>query len=211
MVAENDANLAMIGEQWQGSARDRANAVLLDVCENGFGAGLIVNGALVRGSNGFAGEMTSVDLLSGMGPAGGAAAQDRAARGRGPPRVGGPRGAGRGDPANVTTDMVLKAGDAVSARVIDEVGAIVARPIAMLATLLDPELVVICGLPADAAARLMLPAIETQTAALYRRLAAPLPSWPWPSSAAGRRCWARSGALWSRWRALFGTSPFPSA
>ncbi|WP_157518513.1 ROK family protein [Herbidospora mongoliensis] len=211
MVAENDANLAMIGEQWQGSARDRANAVLLDVCENGFGAGLIVNGALVRGSNGFAGEMTSVDLLSGMGPAGGVlrkAAQLGAAALHESTALAELAG---GDPANVTTDMIFKAGDAVSARVIDEVGAIVARPIAMLATLLDPELVVICGLPADAAARLM-PAIETQTAALYRRLAAPAPE------LALAELGGRATVLGAIRRAvvevesrLFGVSPFPAA
>lgn len=71
VVAENDANLAMIGEHWQGAAQGLADVVLLDVCEYGFGAGLIVNGRLVRGSSGLAGEMTAVDLLSGMGPAGG--------------------------------------------------------------------------------------------------------------------------------------------
>ncbi|GII57757.1 transcriptional regulator [Planotetraspora thailandica] len=181
VVAENDANLAMIGEQWQGAARKYDNAVLLDVCENGFGAGLIVNGRLVRGSKGLAGEMTSVDLLSGMGPAGGVMnkmAQLGADEVRDPAdREGVLHDLAHGDPGQVTPDVVFAAldrGDPAARRIADEVGGIVARPIAMLATLLDPELVVVCGLSAEAADRLM-PPIEEQTLDLYRRLAAPPP------------------------------------
>ncbi|GAA4556896.1 ROK family transcriptional regulator [Planotetraspora kaengkrachanensis] len=187
VVAENDANLAMIGEQWQGAAHHHDNAVLLDVCEHGFGAGLIVNGRLVRGSSGLAGEMTSVDLLSGMGPAGGVArkvaqlgaeaVRDASGTGPSPAQTGALFDLAHGDPEQVTDEMVFAAldvGDPAARRIADQVGAIVARPIAMLATLLDPELVVICGLSAEAADRLM-PPIEEQTLELYRRLAAPPP------------------------------------
>ncbi|GAA4585496.1 ROK family protein [Planotetraspora phitsanulokensis] len=190
VVAENDANLAMIGEQWQGAADHHDNAVLLDVCENGFGAGLIVNGRLVRGSNGLAGEMTSVDLLSGMGPDGGVArkvaqlgaeavrdARDASGAGPSPAETGALFDLAHGDPEQVTDEMVFAAldvDDPAAKRIADQVGAIVARPIAMLATLLDPELVVICGFSAEAADRLM-PSIEEQTLELYRRLAAPPP------------------------------------
>ena len=216
VVAENDANLAMIGEHWQGAAKGLENVVLLDVCENGFGAGLIVNGRLVRGSNGIAGEMTAVDLLSGMGPAGGipgkaarlgaeavrAAAPGAAGLGAAgtlgalaaadgvtaddDPAVPGAAGCdcrrlaelAAGDPDRVTADMVFAAfddGDPAARRIVDRLGAIVARPVAMLATLLDPELVVICGLSPRTAERLM-PTIEDRTIDLYRRqLAAPAP------------------------------------
>ncbi|GLW08138.1 transcriptional regulator [Microtetraspora sp. NBRC 13810] len=182
VVAENDANLAMIGEQWQGAARDHDNVVLLDVCENGFGAGLIVNGRLVRGSSGLAGEMTSVGLLSEMGPVGGVTSKAaqlgaEAVRDAGTGPAGSLAGLAGGDPGRVTAGMVfaaLEAGDPAAERVAGQVGAIVARPIAMLATLLDPELVVVCGLPADIADPLMA-RIEDQTLELYRRLAAPPP------------------------------------
>ncbi|MFC4029955.1 ROK family protein [Streptomyces polygonati] len=191
VVAENDANLAMIGEHWQGAARGLENAVLLDVCENGFGAGLIVNGRLVHGSNGVAGEMTALNLLAGMGPAGGVAR--KAARlgaeavGRARATASAASGAADdrrlvrladGDPDRVTTEMVFAAcdaGDPVARRIVDRLGSIVARPVAMLATFLDPELVVICGLSAEVAERLM-PAIEERTLELYdRRFAAPAP------------------------------------
>lgn len=198
VVAENDANLAMIGEHWQGAARGLQNAVLLDVCENGFGAGLIVNGRLVRGSNGVAGEMTAVNLLAGMGPPGGVmrkAAQLGAEAVR--EAVGGATatadasadtsavpGPGRlvelaaGEAEQVTADMVFAAydaGDPVARRIVDRLGSIVARPVAMLATILDPELVVICGLPAATAARLM-PVLDERTLDLCeRQLGAPAP------------------------------------
>lgn len=220
VVAENDANLAMIGEHWQGAARGLRNAVLLDVCDNGFGAGLIVNGRLVRGSSGVAGEMTAVNLLAGMGPAGGvsrkaaqlgaqalvAAARASASPGAGaaadtggtpgsgsaatagggtdpgataaPAKDGELAGLAGGDPARVTADMVFEAadaGDPVARGIVGRLGEIVARPVAMLATFLDPELVVICGLSAATAERLM-PAIQAGTRELYRReLAVPAP------------------------------------
>ncbi|WP_433889135.1 ROK family protein [Streptomyces sp. CA-111067] len=219
VVAENDANLAMMAEHWQGAAQGLEDAVLLDVCENGFGAGLIVNGRLVRGSNGIAGEMTAVDLLSGMGPVGGVpgkaarlGAEAVRAAGAGEPAVraassggqalaAGPDGenaedagtagtaatagaGGRlaelagGDPDRVTAEMVFAAfdeGDPAARQIVDRLGAIVARPVAMLATLLDPELVVVCGLSVHTAQRLM-PILEEQTVELFRRqLAAPAP------------------------------------
>jgi predicted NBD/HSP70 family sugar kinase len=66
-------------------------------------------------------------------------------------------------------------GDPVARQIVDRLGAIVARPVAMLATLLDPELVVVCGLSALTAQRLM-PTLEEQTVDLFRRqLAAPAP------------------------------------
>ncbi|WP_327292283.1 ROK family transcriptional regulator [Streptomyces sp. NBC_01198] len=189
VVAENDANLAMIGEHWQGAARGLRNAVLLDVCENGFGAGLIVNGRLVRGSKGVAGEMTAVSLLADMGPPGGVtrkAAQLGAEAVRlGAEAAGGATaGPGRlvemaaGRPEAVTADMVFAAydaGDPVASRIVDRLGSIVARPVAMVATFLDPELVVICGLPAATSARLM-PAIGEHTRDLCeRQLGTPAP------------------------------------
>ncbi|GAB1819404.1 ROK family protein [Herbidospora sp. RD11066] len=54
---ENEANLAALGELWFGAGR----ADFLYVSgEIGIGAGLVVNGALFRGSRGFAGELGHV-------------------------------------------------------------------------------------------------------------------------------------------------------
>ncbi|MBV8474745.1 MAG: ROK family transcriptional regulator, partial [Hyphomicrobiales bacterium] len=54
VAVENDVNLAVLGEAWQGSARDCRNAAFLSL-GTGVGLGLIVNGTLVRGAAGAAG------------------------------------------------------------------------------------------------------------------------------------------------------------
>ena len=64
---ENDVNLAVLGEAWQGCARDCRNAAFLAL-GTGVGLGLIVNGKLVRGATGAAGEIAylpiGADLVS---------------------------------------------------------------------------------------------------------------------------------------------------
>ena len=56
IVIENDANVALWGEYRYGAARDGESAVLFTV-GTGIGGGIVINGELVRGSHGFAGEM----------------------------------------------------------------------------------------------------------------------------------------------------------
>lgn len=53
---ENDVNLALLGEIWHGCAQGVANVALLTL-GSGVGLGLSVDGHLVRGSNGAAGEI----------------------------------------------------------------------------------------------------------------------------------------------------------
>ncbi len=53
---ENDVNLAVLGEHWAGAGQGIDNLAYVSL-GTGIGAGLIVNGALLRGSRGFAGEL----------------------------------------------------------------------------------------------------------------------------------------------------------
>lgn len=63
---ENDANLAALAERSLGAGRGaRSFAVLLS--GERFGAGIVVDGALVRGSHGGAGEMRLLDYVAGVG------------------------------------------------------------------------------------------------------------------------------------------------
>lgn len=63
---ENDANLAALAERALGAGRDvRSFAALLS--GERFGAGIVVNGALLRGSYGGAGEMRLLDYVAGVG------------------------------------------------------------------------------------------------------------------------------------------------
>ena len=58
---ENDANLAVVGEAWRGVARGRGNVVFFLLGAR-IGAGLLVDGRLVRGHGGGAGELGFLDL-----------------------------------------------------------------------------------------------------------------------------------------------------
>jgi predicted NBD/HSP70 family sugar kinase len=56
VAIENDINLALLGEIWHGCAQSVANVAFLAL-GTGVGLGLYVNGQLVRGENGAAGEI----------------------------------------------------------------------------------------------------------------------------------------------------------
>lgn len=56
VVLENDANAAALGERWKGASRDVRNSVHVTL-GTGVGGGLIIDGALVRGIDGTAGEI----------------------------------------------------------------------------------------------------------------------------------------------------------
>lgn len=56
VMLENDVNLAVLGEHWLGAGRGIENLAFIAL-GTGIGAGLIVNGALMRGATGAAGEL----------------------------------------------------------------------------------------------------------------------------------------------------------
>lgn len=64
VVAENDANCALLGEAFAGAARGLRDVVMLTL-GTGVGSGLLVEGRLVRGANGAAGEGGHVPLYAG--------------------------------------------------------------------------------------------------------------------------------------------------
>lgn len=56
ILVENDANLAALGEMWQGAGRGRQNLVMFTV-GTGVGGGIITGGQIVSGAAGAAGEV----------------------------------------------------------------------------------------------------------------------------------------------------------
>jgi predicted NBD/HSP70 family sugar kinase len=56
VMLENDVNLAVLGEQWLGAGQGIDHLAYIAL-GTGIGAGLIVNGALLRGASGAAGEL----------------------------------------------------------------------------------------------------------------------------------------------------------
>jgi len=61
VVIENDANMAAIGEHWRGVARGVNNFVFIAL-GTGIGAGVFVDGKLVRGRTGSAGELFRMNV-----------------------------------------------------------------------------------------------------------------------------------------------------
>jgi predicted NBD/HSP70 family sugar kinase len=66
-LVENDVNLAALGEYWKGAGRQVQQHMVFVSVGTGIGAGIIVNGELLRGASGAAGEVayfiTDVDVL----------------------------------------------------------------------------------------------------------------------------------------------------
>ncbi|OIH94448.1 ROK family protein [Curtobacterium sp. MCBA15_001] len=147
IVVENDANLAAVAER--DVRADRSFAALL--AGERFGTGLVVDGRLLRGAHGGAGEMRVLGMVEGVGSADGLgktakALVERAAQeGRiasGTPLATAVR-AGRTDAAAVFA--AARSGDPVAQQVVDQLGDRLARVCIVLASLLDIDRVVVAG------------------------------------------------------------------
>ncbi|MEU8224820.1 ROK family protein [Kribbella sp. NPDC048915] len=166
VLLENDANLATLGEHWRGDARNVDDLVVLLAGER-FGSGLMDSGRLLHGSRGGAGEMVFLKLVEGVGDTHGIA---RFAREKGAAAIAdeGVETSLRelvGD-SEVTAEQVFRAaadGDKVAEEILHEIADRTARVVATLGTLFNPELVVLGGAVAEAAAAL-LPDLESRLA-----------------------------------------------
>ncbi len=145
-LVDNDANLALLAERWTGAAADVADAVLVLAGER-LGAGICTAGRIARGHRGRAGELGFLHLVDGVG--------DTAAIGN-LTRRWGTAALGRPVRAEDVTEAA-RGGDRRAAAVLDDVARRTARVLAVLATLLDPEVIVIGGGAAGAADVLLTP------------------------------------------------------
>lgn len=69
VILENDANAAALGEKWMGAGRDVDDLVLLTL-GTGVGGGIIFGGRVIRGSQGMAGELGHISIVSNGNPCG---------------------------------------------------------------------------------------------------------------------------------------------
>lgn len=69
VILENDANAAALGEKWMGAGRDVDDMVLLTL-GTGVGGGIISGGRVLRGSQGMAGELGHIPIVSNGNPCG---------------------------------------------------------------------------------------------------------------------------------------------
>ncbi len=172
VVVDNDATCATVGEWTYGAARGVADAVVITL-GTGIGGGLIVGGQVVRGANGFAGEIGHmvVDPAGPACPCGKRGCWERYASGSGLGRMAGEAAqAGRldllvrrvgGDPEAVRGEDVTaaaRAGDPGAGAVMAELGWWLALGLANVVALLDPALLVLGGGLVEAGPVLLEPA-----------------------------------------------------
>ncbi|GAA2108060.1 ROK family protein [Microlunatus panaciterrae] len=163
VLMDNDANLAAVAERWRGVAGGVDHLAVVLAGER-LGAGLIDSGRILRGHTGAAGEMGFLSMIDGVQGAEGLALLARSwgvealtsgADGELRSRTG-------GDTQAVTAELVFaaaRAGDRAALDILDRIATRLARVIATLASLLNPELVVLAGAVADASAAI-LPLVE---------------------------------------------------
>lgn len=142
VLVENDANLCALAEHRMGEAQG-LDHVLYVRLTHGVGAGLIVAGQLVRGAGGSAGEFghISLDERGQVCRCGNRGCLETLA---GPPSL--VSMVPSGGPVTVR-DLIAgaHAGDPGSRRIVAEAGAALGRGLAIMATVLNPQLVVVGG------------------------------------------------------------------
>jgi glucokinase len=159
VVVDNDGNCAVRAERASGAAAGFDDVVLVTL-GTGIGAGLVVGGQVVRGSNGMAGEPghTTVDPNGPPCPCGRRGCWERYASGAGlarlardaadAGRLSGVLAAVGGDVAAIHGEEVVaaaRAGDAEARSVLDDFAWWTALGVANLIAVLDPEVVVLGG------------------------------------------------------------------
>jgi len=147
VVVENDANLAALAER--PSSGDASFAALLS--GERFGAGIVVDGVLLRGARGGAGEMRVLDLVDGVQSSDGIGATARVLVAEAAERIG-PASLLAGPDGSERLFDAVAAGDPVALDVVDRLGDRLARVCVLLASLLDIDRVVVAGAIAEVAA-----------------------------------------------------------
>ena len=171
---DNDATCAAAAEWKVGAARGASDVVLVTL-GTGIGGGIIASGALVRGANGFTGEIGHmvIDPDGPPCPCGRRGCWERYASGSGLARLAREAVEAKrlrrvvelagGDPMDVRGEHVhdaAAAGDEEALRVVDEFGHWVALGLSNLTNVLDPEILVLGGGLAGSA-DLFLPPIRS--------------------------------------------------
>jgi glucokinase len=159
VVVDNDATCAMVGEWAYGAAAGTSDALMITL-GTGIGGGIVTDGRVMRGTNGFAGEVGHmvVNPAGPVCPCGRRGCWERYASGSGLGRLAREAAhAGRlsaavsladGDPEAVRPEHVTQAalaGDADARVVLEELGWWLALGLANLAEIVDPDTIVVGG------------------------------------------------------------------
>lgn len=152
----NDANIAALGEMWQGGGKGCHNAVMVTL-GTGVGGGIIVDGKIIAGTSGFGGEIGHMKMRSdetevcGCGKTG---CLEQYASATGVARMA-RRTLEKTDLPSVlrNTDRVTakdvfdaaKAGDQLGVQIVEEVCDILALALSYVSCVCDPEVFIIGG------------------------------------------------------------------
>lgn len=154
--AGNDANVAALGEQWKGSGKGFQSMIMITL-GTGIGGGVIVNGKILAGSSGAAGEIGHMlvnpdeDRICGCGKRG---CLEQYASATGIVRMANDflkdydKSTGLAGAGDITAKLVFdlaKKGDELALKVVDEACRYLGIALAHVAQVVDPEAFVIGG------------------------------------------------------------------
>lgn len=154
--AGNDANVAALGEMWQGAGKGSENIVMVTL-GTGVGGGVIIGGHIVAGATGAGGEIGHIPVNAqetetcGCGKTG---CLEQYASATGVVRLTKRALAASDQPSSLRsltevtakdTFDAAKAGDALALEVIEQFGEILGRALAAIACVVNPEVFVIGG------------------------------------------------------------------
>ena len=147
----NDANVAALGEQWNGGGKGFDNVVMVTL-GTGVGGGIIINGRILAGSHGAAGEIGHMKVrdnetaVCGCGKKG---CLEQYGSATGVVRL-----------AHIALEAnYAKTGDEFSLSVIETVGKMLGEAIAHITCVVDPDVIVIGG-GVSRAGQILLDAVE---------------------------------------------------
>ncbi len=157
---ENDANCGALAELTWGAGRDCSNFAYLKAA-TGIGAGLVVDGRLLRGASGTAGEIghTTLDESGALCRCGNRGCLETVASGPAILQL-----VGRAEPGTLTLGRVIELaaqGDVRCRRAISDAGHEIGVAVAGLCNLINPERVVVGGLLSRAGEVLLQPMRES--------------------------------------------------
>ena len=157
---ENDANCGALAELTWGAGRDCSNFAYIKAA-TGIGAGLVVDGRLLRGASGTAGEIghTTLDESGALCYCGNRGCLETVASGRAILEL---VGKGRAEPMTLGRVIELAAdGDVRCRRAISDAGREIGVAVAGLCNLINPERVIIGGLLSRAGDLVLQPIRES--------------------------------------------------
>ncbi|MFF6906680.1 ROK family protein [Streptomyces sp. NPDC012389] len=173
VASENEANLAALAELWFGGLGDVRSFLYL-TGEIGVGGALVLNGELLRGAHGFAGEIGHV-VVDPDGPecrCGSRGCLEQYAGQSALLRAAGVEGAG-GGAGVLELERRARAGDARAVAAVAEAGRMLGRVVSGAVNLVDPDAVVLGGIYRGLMPWLSPPADEELTARVVSGLWSP--------------------------------------